>query len=90
MCRDFLDLKAESACSKALAAFGTQALAPWPTDQISIDAFATLAREEVAGLDLAELELRQAVSMKQLLGFARRSSLELLSSADTYFAERVV
>jgi len=72
MSRDFLDLKAESACSKALAAFGTQASAPWPTDQIPIDAFAALAREEAAGLDLVELELRQAVSAKQRLDVARR------------------
>lgn len=59
--RDFLDLKAESACSSALTAFGNQASAPRPTDQIPIDAFAALAREEATGLDLAELELRQAV-----------------------------
>lgn len=59
--RDFLDLRAESACSSALAAFGSQTSAPRPTDQIPVDAFAALAREEAAGLDLAELELRQAV-----------------------------
>lgn len=62
--RDFLDLEAESVCSSALAAFGSQASAPTPTDYIDIDAFIALARQEAAALDLAELELRQAVRMQ--------------------------
>lgn len=53
-------------CSSALAAFGSQASAPRPTDQIPINAFAALARKEAAGLDLAELELRQAVRYVEL------------------------
>lgn len=78
--RDFLDLRAESACSKALAAFGTKALAPWPTDQIPIDAFAALAQEEVAGMDLAELELRQAVSLRKATRLCKAEFLGAVSN----------
>lgn len=59
--RDFLDLEAEIACSTALAAFGEESSAPRALDHIPIVEFATLARREAAELELAELELRQAV-----------------------------
>lgn len=59
--RDFLDLDAERACSSALAAFGAGSSAPRASDFIPLDEFAALAEREAAGLDLTELELRQAV-----------------------------
>lgn len=62
--RDFLDLDAERACSTDLAAFGKRSSAPRASDFVPLDTFAALAEREAAGLELAELELRQAVRKK--------------------------
>lgn len=77
--RDFLDLKAEAICSKALAAFGDADSAPESSSHIPLDEFALLADREAAALDLVELELRQAVRAEQQftegetqLGYANR------------------
>ncbi|CAM9523010.1 unnamed protein product, partial [Scytosiphon promiscuus] len=59
--RDFLDLEAESKCSAALTEFGSEVSAPRSIDEIPLDAVAALAREEAAGFELAELEVRQAL-----------------------------
>lgn len=61
--RDFLDLKAEAACSEALAAFGGETCSPESSHHIPLDVFAFLAECEAAAVDLVELELRQAVNV---------------------------
>lgn len=58
-------MDAERACSSTLAAFGEQSSAPRASDFVPLDDFSALAEREAAGLDLAELELRQAVRSKK-------------------------